>query len=128
MADFLVNATKIPQPLHPFYPLEANIIGYLANRWSVPTLLGIFFAGCAVILGTTLGLVKGQNRSLPRQEQATVLWFVLCMSLCGYNLSRGPWANHRAAGTIHLFFEGTVYRVVATSEARWLSQEQDTSR
>ena len=83
MADFLVNATKIPQPPHPFYPLEANVIGYLANQWSVLTLLGTFFAGCAVILGTTLALVKGHNPTLSGREQATVLWFILCESTDG---------------------------------------------
>ena len=90
MASFLGNATRIPQPPHPFYPLEANVIGYLANQWSVLTLLGTFFAGCAVILGTTLALVKGQNPTLPGREQATVLWFILCKSLHGPKVPRGP--------------------------------------
>lgn len=83
MADLFINTTNIPQPPHPFYPLEANIIGYLANQWSALTLLGIFFAGCSVILGGTLALVKGHNPKLAGREQAIVLWFVLCKPLCG---------------------------------------------
>ena len=70
-----MNLTKIP---HPFYPLEAEIVGYLANEWSVPTLLGVFAAGWAFILGITLALVKRHNPSLPSGEKAAILWFVLC--------------------------------------------------
>jgi len=87
MADFIVNSTKMAQPPHPFYPLEANIVGYLANEISVLQLLGLFAAGCAVILGFTLVLVRAHNPMLPSSEKATILWFVL-------------------SGTIHLFFEG----------------------
>ena len=32
MATVALNATHLP---HPFYPIEANIVGYLANQWSV---------------------------------------------------------------------------------------------
>ena len=64
-------------PPHPFYPIEANIVGYLANEWSVVTLLGIFAAGWVVILGTTLVLVRRHNPSLPSTEKASILWFVL---------------------------------------------------
>ncbi|MCJ1361924.1 hypothetical protein MMC16_001025 [Acarospora aff. strigata] len=79
-----MNVTKIP---HPFYPVETEIVGYLANEWSVPTLLAVFAAGWAVILGITSALVKRHNPSLPSGEKAAILWFVL-------------------SGTIHLFFEG----------------------
>lgn len=73
-----MNATQIPQPPHPFYPLEANIVGYLVNEASVPKLLGGFAAGCIVILGVTLALVRGHNPKLPSGEKAAILWFVLC--------------------------------------------------
>lgn len=88
MADLFANASKILQPPHPFYPLEANVIGYLANQWSVLTLLGIFFAGCIVILGTTLAVVKSYNPNLAGREQAVVLWFVLCKFAISETLGR----------------------------------------
>lgn len=78
MADFIVNSTRMAQPPHPFYPLEANIVGYLANEISVLQLLGLFAAGCAVILGFTLVLVRAHNPRLPSSEKAIILWFVLC--------------------------------------------------
>ena len=80
MADILPNMTKLAQdaPPHPFYPLEANIVGYLANEWSVPKLLGVFFAGCAVELGITLLLVNRFNPTLRKGDKAALLWFVVC--------------------------------------------------
>lgn len=74
MATVALNATHLP---HPFYPIEANIVGYLANQWSVATLLGLFASGWVVILGTTLALVQRHNPTLPSMEKATILWFVL---------------------------------------------------
>lgn len=69
----------IVQPPHPFYPLEANIIGYLANEWSVATLLGTFAIGCVVVLGGTLALLRQRNARLPRTEKAIILWHILSM-------------------------------------------------
>lgn len=65
---------------HPFYPLNAEIVGYLANTYSVPTLLGVFFAGCAVILGVTYAIVSKGNRVLSNGDKAAVLWNVLSES------------------------------------------------
>ncbi len=83
MASFL-DTTKMPSPPHPFYPIEANIVGYLANKWSVVTLLGMFAFGWAVILRTTLVLVRRHNPALPATEKASILWFVLskCHRFC----------------------------------------------
>ena len=84
MADYILNSSKLPQPVHPFYPLEANIVGYLANKWSVPTLLGIFAGGWVVILGITFALVRRHNPTLPSREKATILWFVLSTYTSAY--------------------------------------------
>ncbi|MCJ1226885.1 hypothetical protein MMC12_003540 [Toensbergia leucococca] len=82
-----INTTNIPLPPHPFYPVEIELVGYLANDWSVPQMLSIFAGGWAVILSATLALVKRHNPNLPGWDKAAILWFVL-------------------TGTIHLFFEG----------------------
>lgn len=75
MENLVHNATKAAQ--HPFYPIEANIVGYLANKWSVLTLLTSFAGGWAVILGSTWALVRRHNPNLPGRDKATILWFVL---------------------------------------------------
>ena len=78
MNEIIANATKVVQNPHPFYPLEANIVGYLANQYSTLTLLGIFAAGCVGILGTAHLLVGKLNPRLPKGEKAAILWFILC--------------------------------------------------
>lgn len=72
---------------HPYYPLDANIAGYVANESTVLSLLGSFVAGCVAIFGSTYLAVKRVNPRLPTNELLTIMWFVLC-------------------GCIHLFFEG----------------------
>lgn len=64
------------------FPVEAEIVGYLANTWSVPTLLIVFAAGWIVILGATNLLVKRHNPTLASGEKAAILWFVLSMLEC----------------------------------------------
>lgn len=73
-----INASKIVHPPNPFYPLNTEVVGYLANEWPVPTLLGIFAAGWVVILGATNLMVKRHNPTLAGTEKAAILWFVLC--------------------------------------------------
>jgi len=84
-SSVLSNVTKVAA--HPFYPVEIDVVGYLANDWSVPALLGFFAAGWGVILVITELLVRRHNPNLPGWEKAAIQWFVL-------------------TGTIHLFFEG----------------------
>ncbi|KAI9844997.1 MAG: hypothetical protein M1837_005141 [Sclerophora amabilis] len=78
-----------PPPLdHPYYPIDAKIVGYLANTLSVPVLLCCFAGACVGIFGVTLLIIRGSGRKqLSKTDLATVLWFVLC-------------------GFLHLFFEG----------------------
>ncbi|MCJ1387380.1 hypothetical protein MMC18_000223 [Xylographa bjoerkii] len=84
ISSYVATATKIP---HPFYPLEAEIVGYLANEQSVPVLLGLFALGCVGIYGITQGLVRRYNPGLSGWERAAICWFII-------------------SGSIHLFFEG----------------------
>ena len=80
LEEYFANVSILPEGPnpHPFYPLEANIIGYLANEWSVPTLLGVFFAGCGVELGITLALINRFKPKLDKGDKAAILWFVVC--------------------------------------------------
>jgi cholestenol delta-isomerase len=81
------NTINYDSVKHPYYPLDANIAGYVANESTVLSLLGSFVAGCAAIFVFTYLIVKRVNPRLPTSELITVMWFVLC-------------------GCIHLFFEG----------------------
>jgi cholestenol delta-isomerase len=102
-SSVLSNVTKVAA--HPFYPVEIDVVGYLANDWSVPALLGFFAAGWGVILVITELLVRRHNPNLPGWEKAAIQWFVLCKSQ-SLLLLRSVKLIHSLAGTIHLFFEG----------------------
>ena len=77
---------SVIQNSHPFYPLEANIVGYLANELSVSALLASFALGCALILGGTLALLRLNKPLLPATDKAIVLWFMLSKYLWYLNL------------------------------------------
>ncbi|KAJ9193370.1 hypothetical protein DTO166G4_144 [Paecilomyces variotii] len=79
--------SKLSHPPHPYYPPEAELIGYLENEYSVLKLLVYFAAGCAGILGSTLAIVTRIRPSMNRADQLAILWFVL-------------------SGSLHCFFEG----------------------
>lgn len=87
MDEMANNATLLSHPPHPYYPLEVEITGYLANEWSVPALLGVFFGCCGLLFGSTYFFAKSVQPKLTRGELITLMWFVL-------------------SGTIHLVFEG----------------------
>ena len=88
MADVQANITKlVPQALHPYFPLDAEIVGYAANEWTVPALLGVFFGTCIALFTATYFVAQSINPQLRRNELITIMWFVL-------------------SGGIHLFFEG----------------------
>lgn len=81
--DYFADVSKLPdtEHPHPFYPIDANIVGYLANEWSVPALLGVFFAGCAVEIGITLALVNKFRPVLRSGDKAALMWFVVCKAM-----------------------------------------------
>ena len=82
MAITKATPTAAAAPLHPYYPLEAEIVGYLANDYSVTKLLTCFGSGVAVIFALTLMVVRRVGPRLSWGDKGTVLWFVLCEYWC----------------------------------------------
>lgn len=80
MATVGAVLSHLPHPPHPYYPPEAELIGYLANEYSVLKLLVFFSLGCAGILGTALAIVTHVRPSMSRADKLAILWFVLCMT------------------------------------------------
>ena len=77
---------------HPYYPLEVEIASYLANEWSVSTLLGTFSGVCATIFFGTLLIVNKVHPNLPGSEKAAIWWFILCRcsdSMCCHDPADG---------------------------------------
>ena len=75
---YKLTDTMTAHPPHPFYPLGVEIVGYLANRWGTLILLGIFAAGCVVILGSTWVIVTKGSPHLRKSDKWAILWFILC--------------------------------------------------
>jgi cholestenol delta-isomerase len=71
-------ATTPSIPLHPYYPIEAEIVGYLANEWNTLELCSMFAAGCSVIFAFTYTIVKRLRPNISTSDMVTVLWFILC--------------------------------------------------
>jgi len=107
--DIPANASKISHPPHPYYPLEVEIVGYLANEWSVPLLLFTFAAGCTFIFSLTRVIVKRIQPTIAKNELLTVMWFVLSESCLFQKLSIAVMLMFLVTGgSIHLFFEGAL--------------------
>jgi hypothetical protein len=96
-------AVNIDIPSHPFYPLGVDIVGYLANKWSVATLLAIFLAGWVAILGLTWVSVSRYSPRLHRNDKLVILWFVLSKP---FDVHRFYWSTdilcHRRNDTLLL--------------------------
>ncbi|KAF2087060.1 Emopamil-binding protein [Saccharata proteae CBS 121410] len=119
--EIVLNATKLPHPPHPYYPLEVEIIGYLANDWTVPALLASFAAGCALIFGVTYVLVKRTRPQLPATELLTILWFVLSGAIHLFFEGFYVYNFRDLGGSQHLF--GQLWKEYALSDSRYLTQD-----
>lgn len=116
-----LNGSASPPALHPYYPLEVEIIGYLANEWSVVTLLSIFTAGIVALLGVTRVVAKKIQPSIADTELLCVMWFVLTASI--HLFFEGYYAyNYRAMGQLQTLF-GQLWKEYALSDSRYLTQD-----
>jgi cholestenol Delta-isomerase len=72
-----MGISDVPMPPHPFYPPELNLVGYIANEWSMTKLLTVFFGSVGAYLSTTFLIVRSFNPKLNGRDLGTVVWFVL---------------------------------------------------
>ena len=79
--EFAKNITEMVPPLHPFYPLGSEIVGYLANDWNVPTMLAAFVGCMVVLMGSTYMAVERFLPNLTSGNKFALHWFVLSTSL-----------------------------------------------
>jgi cholestenol delta-isomerase len=68
------------QPVHPYFPEGLLLSGttFIPNEYGVAELVGAFGAASALVLLTTLGVVRRFNPKLKGSDQALILWFTLC--------------------------------------------------
>ncbi|GAM91645.1 hypothetical protein ANO11243_096970 [Dothideomycetidae sp. 11243] len=105
---------------HPYYPIGVPIAGYLANESSVPYLLGVFAAGCAVIFSGAYVVTKSLRPRISTGELLTVMWFVLSGSI--HLWFEGYYALNQAhMGGLQTLF-GQLWKEYALSDSRYLTQ------
>lgn len=71
-------ASAMNVPIHPYYPIDLEIVGYLANEWDTLTLVSLFAAGCTAIFLVTYLVVMRVQPKIPSGDLWTIMWFVLC--------------------------------------------------
>lgn len=107
--------------VHPYYPTDAVIPGYQANKLETPEVLARFSAGCLAVLAVAALIPKRVRPNAPSSDVLTALWFAF-------------------SGCMHLFFEGyfvynyktiggkqdlfaQMWKEYALSDSRYLSQD-----
>ncbi|KAK1624369.1 emopamil binding protein [Colletotrichum phormii] len=117
-AEIVMNATI---PVHPYFPAEAVLPGYVANTFGAHALRGMFAAGATAILVPTYRIIKRTRPNLPNGEVATALWFTLSAFIhlffegyFSYNQSRMP-------ASLHIF--GQLWKEYSLSDSRYLTQD-----
>jgi cholestenol delta-isomerase len=115
------NFTLEPGQIHPYYPVNAQVVGYLANKWNTLELVSMFAAGCAAIFSVTFVLVKRIRPTLSNGDLATIMWFVLCG--CIHSFFEGYFAyNFRTMGSMQDLF-GQLWKEYSLSDSRYLTQD-----
>ncbi|KAL6703947.1 hypothetical protein ACN47E_008885 [Coniothyrium glycines] len=115
------NFSALPVGQHPYYPLEVEIVGYLANKWGTVELLSMFFPGVAVICVLTYMGVMRLRPNASTADLTTIMWFVLCG--CIHSFFEGYFAyNFRTMGERGDLF-GELWKEYALSDSRYLTQD-----
>lgn len=65
-------------PSHPYYPLDANVVGYEPNRTPVLELLVSAGGACTILLSVIFALASYVKPTLRMADRIAILWFVLC--------------------------------------------------
>lgn len=64
--------------IHPFYPPGVELVGYVANDWSMEAIFGVFGGALCMLYAATRALSKYVNPRLASRDQVLAVWFVLC--------------------------------------------------
>ena len=108
-------------PLHPYYPLGVEIVGYMANEWNTLELVSMFAAGCVAIFSATYAILMRTRPNASTGDVSIMMWFVLCG--CIHSFFEGYFAyNFRHMGGMQDLF-GQLWKEYALSDSRYLTQD-----
>ncbi|KAF2461971.1 EBDP4, emopamil-binding protein [Lineolata rhizophorae] len=116
-----INSTVMDVVQHPYWPVGAEINGYLANTMGVPQLLATFAGGCAVIIAVTSAIVKGVRPGMPLSELSTTLWFAICGCIHFFFEGYYSYNYKRMGGSMDLF--GQLWKEYSLSDSRYLTPD-----
>ncbi|KAF2641934.1 EBDP4, emopamil-binding protein [Massarina eburnea CBS 473.64] len=115
------NITPGTLPVHPYYPVEAVVVDYVANKWNTFELCSLFASGCAVIFVITFALVKKVRPNVSASDLSVIMWFVLCGFI--HFFFEGYFAyNFRNMGRMQDLF-GQLWKEYSLSDSRYLTQD-----
>jgi cholestenol delta-isomerase len=72
---------SVPEPGHPYFPLDAVIPGYLPNSTGVFELIATFGAIVSVVVGFAVWQTTRTRKPVRPIDQFAVGWFALCAFL-----------------------------------------------
>ena len=70
----------VPVP-HPYYPLDSELLRYVANDWNAGGVFVVFFAAVSMVVATARMIAKAVKPSLKGRDLTLVVWFMLCKSI-----------------------------------------------
>lgn len=115
------SSTLEPKALHPFYPLEIEIVNFVANDKSVPYLLSLFLGGWAVILVLTWLSAAKFAPHLRALDKMVILWFILTGTIHLFFEGYFAYNHTRMGGALDLF--GQLWKEYALSDSRYLTSD-----
>jgi len=96
-------------------------VGYLANKWDVPTLLSVFLGGWVVILGATLAVTSRISPHMKGSDKAILLWFVLTGFI--HSFFEGYFVLHHTQMAPSQTFFGQLWKEYSMSDSRYLTSD-----
>lgn len=92
-------------PLHPYYPQDLIIDGYISNTYSAKELIGAWLVALSVV-GLATFILLAPLKKLVFAERLSALWFVTCKPV--FFLYPLIHAEIQTGGCIHTVFEGMI--------------------
>ncbi|EXJ92690.1 hypothetical protein A1O3_01242 [Capronia epimyces CBS 606.96] len=107
--------------LHPYFPIETEIVNFIANDMDLFQLLATFGACCVVVLSAGWLIASRVSPRLKTGDKLAVLWF--CLTGAIHLFFEGYFAyNHTRMGSAQDLF-GQLWKEYALSDSRYLTSD-----
>lgn len=63
---------------HPYYPLDSDLVGYVANTWTVGGVFAVFTTGVVTVMTIARVITKRVNPTLRPRDRWLAAWFMVC--------------------------------------------------